>query len=486
MARGYEFPGRPEIDGEALRRFAHRAVDWAADYLESFENEPILQPRTPQEIAKTFDEPLPEDGLSLEEVFVSFEKKVVSQATHLQHPGNFAYIPNSTTLVGVVADALASALNQNVSLWRGGPSGAAVERQVVGWIKDMIEYPRDGDGVLASGGSTANLMGLALARERAGVGKDLVFYMSTEVHSSLHRGLRFLGLGREAIHTIKTDGEYRLKAESLAEAVAWDREEGRRPAAVIATAGTICSGAVDPLETIADLCEEERLWLHVDGAYGALAAVAPSAAWMRAGMARADSISLDPHKWLFVPIDTSCLLVRDRDHLRRFFTLVPEYLKVSKGEGTDELPHPMEHTIELTRRMRSLRLWMTLKVYGIRAIRDKIEEHLQLARELASWVEASPDFELMAPVTTSVVCFRRIPAAPSRPTPSTTLNQLNQTIMDRVNARGGVFTSHCRLRGEFCLRACITHLRTTRQDVERLWRVVGEVSRQTERELGLA
>ena len=483
MARNSEFPSRPDLDTGTLRTFAHEAVDWIVDYLESPPDAPIFQPESPSEVARAFEEPVPDVGGSPEEVFRTFREKVVALGTHLQHPGNFAYVPNSATIVGIMSDALTSTLNQNVSLWRGGASGAAVERQVVSWIKEMVGYPAVGDGVLTSGGSVANLMGLALARERAGVGKDLVFYASSEVHSSVHRALRFLGLGKDAIHPIKTDREYRLKPEALAEAVAWDREEGRQPAAVIATAGTIRSGAVDPLETIADLCEEEGVWLHVDGAYGALSAIAPSGAWLRRGLARADSLSLDPHKWLFVPIDTSCLLVRDGDHMRQFFSFVPEYLKGSEVESRGALPNPMEHTIELSRRMRALRIWMTLKVYGLHAIQERIEEHLQLAKELATWVEAARRYELLAPVMTSVVCFRRLPA---RSATGAALDELNEEIMARLNARDGLAMSHCRLGSSFSLRVCITHLRTKKEHVEHLWQVVNEVSEEVEKEMGFA
>ena len=483
MARDSEFPSRPELDSETLRTFAHEAVDWIVDYLDNPPDTPIFQPESPADVARAFEEPVPDVGEPPEEVFRAFQDKVVGLGTHMQHPGNFAYVPNSATVVGVMSDALISALNQNVSLWRGGSSGAAVERQVVNWIKDMIGYPGAGDGVLTSGGSLANLMGLALARDKTGVGKDVVFYASPEVHSSVYRALRFLGLGDQAIHPIKTDREHRLKPEALAEAVAWDREEGREPAAVIATAGTIGSGAVDPLETIADVCEEEGVWLHVDGAYGALSAIAPSGAWMRRGLARADSVSLDPHKWLFVPIDTSCLLVRDGDHMRKFFTLVPEYLKVPEAERRGHLPNPMEHTIELSRRMRALKIWMTLKVYGLHAIQERIEEHLQLSQELASWVESASRYELLAPVMTSVVCFRRVPA---RSATGAVLDDLNEEIMVRVNARNGLAMSHYRLGGSFSLRVCITHLRTKKEHVKHLWEVVNEVSEEVEKEKGLA
>ena len=263
---------------------------------------------------------------------------------------------------------------------------------------------------------------------------------------------------------------------ALKEAMTSDRSRGRRPAAVVATAGTIGSGAVDPLEELADVCREEQIWLHVDGAYGALTAAAPSGAWMRAGLARADSVSLDPHKWLFVPIDTSCLLVRDPDAMRRFFTVVPEYLKVSAAESED-VHQPMEHTIELSRRFRALRLWMVLKAYGARAVRERIEEHLALARELASWIEAEPRFFLTAPVATSTVTFRFEPPGVEN---EEALDRLNERFLERLQREDGLFLSRNRLRGRFTLRACITHLRTREQHVRHFW----EACRRVAAELG--
>ncbi len=403
-----ELAGRADSSPESLREFAHDAVDWMVDYLTGFGNEPVQPAEPARRIFDRFEEALPEDGLSPAQVLHEFRNNVVPFATHLQHPGNLGYIPNSSGIVGIVADLLASTLNQNVSLVRGGASAAAIEAEVVRWLQSLLGFPEDGGGVLTSGGSLANLMGLALARERTGGGEGLRFYSSEETHSSIERALRFLGLPPEAKRTIEVDEDCRMRPDALRDAVRSDRASGLRPAAVIATAGTIASGAVDPLEQIADVSRQERLWMHVDGAYGALTAAAPSGSWMRAGLARADSLSLDPHKWLFVPIDTSCLLVRDPDFMRRFFTVVPEYLKVSASEQED-VHQPMQHTIELSRRFRALRLWVALKTYGARAFRRKIEDHLALARQLASWVEAAPEFELAAPVETSTVVFRNRP-----------------------------------------------------------------------------
>jgi aromatic-L-amino-acid decarboxylase len=286
---------------------------------------------------------------------------------------------------------------------------------------------------------------------------------------------------------VPTDDDYRIEVDALERSIIEDHEKGRNPCAVIASAGTIGSGAVDPLEEISDVCWKKRLWLHVDGAYGALAASAPRGAWMRPGLARVDSVSLDPHKWLFVPIDASCLLVQDGEHMRRFFTLVPEYLKVSRAE-TESVHHPMEHTVELSRRFRALKIWMVLKVHGADAVRGLIDHHLELATELGDWVRDTPGFELLAPIMTSVVCLRRTPRSTAKVPEAEReerLDALNTELLERINRAGGLFLSHCRLGGRFALRVCITHLRSRREDVERLKRALVEVASAVEAEMGL-
>jgi aromatic-L-amino-acid decarboxylase len=344
---------------------------------------------------------------------------------------------------------------------------------VVRWIRSFLGLAGSGGGVLTSGGSLANLMGLALARERAGRREGLVFYVSEEVHSSIERGLRFLGIPSELLRRLPADDAFHLSPAILRDAIERDRNRGLVPAAVVATAGTIGSGAVDPLAELSEVCREGNLWLHVDGAYGALAAAAPSGSFLRAGLDSADSLSLDPHKWLFVPIDTSCLLVKDEVSMRRFFTLVPEYLKVSAAD--QEVPQPMESTVELSRRFRALRLWMSFKVYGADAIRARIEEHLELARKLASWIEADPRFELSAAVETSTVAFRHVPA---KGLPPEELDRVNEAMFDRITREPGLFLSRNRLRGRFTLRACITGLRTTEKDVQRLWDACGKATEE--------
>jgi aromatic-L-amino-acid decarboxylase len=457
-----EIPGREDLSTEELRRFAYEAVDWMVSYLTSFGGKPIQPREPPARVFSLLREPLPEIGSAPDAVLREFIARIVPFATDLQHPGNFGYIPNSTGIVGIVADLLAATLNQNVSLVRGGASAAAVEAEVVRWLQSLLGFPEEGGGVLTSGGSLANLMGLALAREKAGNGPDLVFYVSEETHSSIDRGLRFLGVSAEALRRLPTDEAFHLSPSVL-------RRRSTRIAIEALAGGGGGDGGHDrkrrrrPLESWPKCAARKGsgstwtgLWCSLGGGAGG--------AVLRAGLASADSLSLDPHKWLFVPIDTSCLLVRDVASMRRFFTVIPEYLKVSSSE--QEVPQPMESTIELSRRFRALRLWMVLKVYGAEAIRGRIEEHLALTRKLASWIEADPAFELSAPVETSTVTFRYVPARGLAPEE---LDRLNEAMLDRLNREPGLFLSRNRLRGRFTLRACITNLRTTEEDVRRLW-----------------
>lgn len=456
-----------DLSSEALRRFAHDAVDWMFDYLGDVPGDPILPTATPRAIFDRFREPMPETGAPPVEVLEAFRSEILPWTTSLQHAGNLGYIPNSASVVGIVADLLASTINQNVSIVRGGPSAAAVEKQVIDWIRSLLGIAEPGGGgILTSGASLGNLMGLALARHEAGDGDALVFYASEETHSSIERARRFLGLADDALVRVPTDDVFRLRPDALEERIVRDREAGKTPAAVIATAGTIGSGAVDDLEAIGALCKRQGLWLHVDGAYGALAAAAPTCAWMRRGLACADSLSLDPHKWLFVPVDASCLLVRDVGAMRRFFDVQAEYLKVLTQESEGDVHQPMSHTVELSRRFRALKLWFVFKTYGAAAIRGTIEEHLRLARSFASWVEQEPSFELSAPVVTSTACFRFHPPGLDD---EVELDRINEAVMHAVNRRPGVFISRNRLRGRFTLRACVTGLKTTEDDLRRLW-----------------
>jgi len=352
---------------------------------------------------------------------------------------------------------------------------------------ELIGYPiEDSMGLLVSGGSVATLIGLAAARHWAaardgwsvrGEGLQrgrppLVIYMSDQGHSSIQKAVELLGLGAEAVHSVPVDGQFRMDVPALRAGIAADRAAGRRPFCVAASAGTTGTGAIDPLADLADVCATERLWLHVDGAYGAIAAAVPSYRARYSGLERADSVALDPHKWLYVPVECGAVLVRDAQLLREAFSLVPPYLRTEPDRGFGGLPWFSEYGVQQTRDFRALKLWMTLQHLGRDGARGLVERHIALAQHLAGLVDAAPDLERLAPVELSVVCFRHAPAHLRGDDDG--LNALNKRVMEEVQASGAAFLTQTTLRGRFALRACILHYDTTEADVAALVDVVRE------------
>jgi glutamate/tyrosine decarboxylase-like PLP-dependent enzyme len=388
--------------------------------------------------------------------------------------------------VGVVADLVASALNQNVTSWRSAPGATTVERLVIEWFKEMVGYPAEAGGLLVGGGSAANLAALAAARARlgaavheiglAGSGARPVVYASDMVHLSVPKAAALLGLGRRAVRAIPSRDDFTMDVAALAAAIDEDRSAGRQPLMVVASAGDVNTGAVDPLDEVADVCRERGLWFHVDGAYGGFATLAPSLAPGLAGIERADSVSLDPHKWLFAPIDAGCLLVRDPRSLAAAFAGGAGYVDVVGGPGGSEFAF-WDYGPELTRRFRALKIWMILKRHGSAAVGRAIEENVRLAGLLAERVRRSADFELLAPARLSIVCFRHVPPplraalgspdAAGRARALERVDALNRRILVEVQ-RGGhaVYVSNATLRGAFALRACLANYRTTEADLD--------------------
>jgi aromatic-L-amino-acid decarboxylase len=351
-------------------------------------------------------------------------------------------------------------LNQNVTAWRSAPAAASVERSVVRWLADAVGCG-DFSGSLTSGGSLANLMGLAMAREARAPANETgaqscVLYASDEVHMSIPKSVATLGIGRDNLRLVRTDDDFRIDLDALEEAITADRRAGRKPIALVASAGTITTGAVDPLTQLAEIARANELWLHVDGAYGALAALAAPAKFE--GLWMADSISMDAHKWLFQPLDCSLLLYRDPEVARSTFSYTGDYAKTLSDDPIEGFAF-FEESLELSRRFRALKLWLSLRYHGLGAFRSAIGENLRQARLLATLVEEEPSLELLAPVELSAVCFRWSEG------PANSLNQRNAEILSRVTERGHVWISNANIRGVFGLRACIVNHRTTDDDV---------------------
>jgi len=452
-----------EISPDEFRRLADKVTQFTADYLRELDSRPIAPSTTGKEVERLFRTPLSEKGMGAEALAGLQD---VIEHSRAQNSRFFGYVLGSGEPVAAVADLLASVLNQNVTAWRSGPAAVTIERTVVGWLAEAIGCA-EFRGTLTGGGSAASLMALAMARESRmpsneagirGISQGVV-YASEEVHMSIPKSIALLGLGRKNLHLIATDGSFRLNPAELEQAILHDKAEGNIPIAVVASAGTVNTGAIDPLPEIAAVAQRHGLWMHIDGAYGALAAIAAPDKFT--GMNLADSLALDPHKWLYQPLDCGCLLYRDVNVARIAFAHTGEYAKALTNDPVEGFAF-FEESVELSRRFRALRLWLSLRYHGLEAFRTAIQKDLDLAQRLAAGIAEQRDLELLAPVQLSAVCFRYIGNQSSEDA----LNSRNAAILRRVIQRGRVYLSNATLRGKFCLRACIVNHRTTADDVD--------------------
>ena len=469
------------MDAKDFRTHGHALVDWIAEYLEHSEKYPVLSRVKPGAIAAALPDHAPEQGEPFEAIMKDFERVLVPGLTHWNHPGFFAYFAITGSAPGVLADFLSAALNQQAMLWRTSPAATELEAVTLGWLRRLIGLPDAFEGVIYDTASIATMHAIVAAREAAIAGvraKGLAgrsdvprvrVYGSDQTHSSIDKAVIAIGLGHESLRKIPTDDRFSMRIDALADAVRQDRADGVLPIAVVPTVGTTSTTSIDPVPAIADLCAREHLWMHVDAAYGGVAAMLPSHAHVLAGVDRADSLVVNPHKWLFTPFDLSAFYCRRMDVVRAAFALTPEYLKTSEPA---EVKNLMDTGIQLGRRFRSLKLWFILRSYGAEAIRAHVARHIQLAQTLASWVDAHPDFERLAPVPFSVVCFRWKPSGRSLTEPE--LDAANEKLIDLVNASGDTFMAHTRLRGKLSLRIAIGHIRTEERHVRRAWDLIVE------------
>ncbi len=472
------------MDTADFRRHGHELVDWIADYVEHVERYPVLSRVKPGDIRAALPAHAPEAGESFEAIMADFERVLVPGLTHWNHPGFFAYFAITASAPGILAEFLAAALNQQAMLWRTSPASTELETVSLDWLRQLIGLPAAFEGVIYDTASISTMHALLAARE-AGVSDvrrrglagrpelpALRVYCSEQTHSSIDKGVIAIGLGHESLRKIAVDDEYRMRPDALRAAIAEDRAAGHLPLAVVATVGTTSTTSIDPVGEVAEICEREGLWLHVDAAYAGVAAMLPSHAYILNGAERADSLVVNPHKWLFAPVDISVLYCRRMDVLRAAFALTPEHILRTPEAGA--VRNLMDTGIQLGRRFRSLKLWMILRSFGARTIRDALNGHIQLAQQLAAWVDAHPDFERLAPVPFSVVCFRWKPAG--RPMSPENLDAANERLIDMINQNGDVFLSHTKLREGFALRLAIGHLQTTERHVRRAWDLLVESS----------
>jgi aromatic-L-amino-acid/L-tryptophan decarboxylase len=451
---------RLELSPQQYRKLAHRAADLTADFLQHLPGMRTFPETSGHDSNAAFDRPLAAQGLG-EAAFDDLAK--VLEMSRPPSPRFFGYVLGSGEPVAAVGDLVASVMNQNVTSWRSGPSCATIERTVVRWLGEFIGC-RGFAGSLAGGGSSANLMGLAMAREAKAPANDHgaqpgTIYASTEVHMSIPKAAALLGLGYDSVRYIGVDEMFRMRVDELEAAIREDRAVGKRGIAIVGSAGTTNTGSIDPLNRLAEIARQNDLWFHVDGAYGAFAASAAPDKFR--GLAQADSLSLDAHKWLYQPLDCGCLLYRDPAAAQHTFSHSGEYTKVLSTDPIEGFAF-FEESMELSRRFRALKIWLSLRYHGADAFRDSIAEDLRLALHLASRIDEREELELLAPVELSAVCFRFKGAGKS----DAELDALNAEIVKRSQRAGNVFFSNAVIHGKFALRACITNHRSTEKDVE--------------------
>ena len=469
-----------DMDPETLRLYGHQVVDWIADYLGHVGEYPVLARTAPGDIRHAFPEKPPLEPESMEAILADFERIILPGITHWNSPGFLAYFGITGSGPGILGEMLAGALNVNAMLWRTSPAATELEQVTLDWLRQMLGLPHPLFGVINDTASSGVLYALAAAREalpyhiREGgmAGRTdvprLRYYASQEAHSSVEKAGIVLGIGQEGLRKIGVDGEFRMNSEQLEGAIQEDIQNGWQPFAVVATVGTTSTTSVDPVQNIAEICKRYNLWLHIDGAYGGSAAVDPAMRWIIEGWERADSIIVNPHKWLFTPIDCSVFYSSKPEIVKAAFSLVPEYLRNAES-SVENVPNLMDYGTSLGRRFRSLKLWMIMRYFGQEGLAARIREHIRLAQLFAQWVDEDSAFERLVPAPFSTVCFRAHPTGIDN---EARLEALNEGIMNAINTQGRFFLSHTKLNGKYTIRVSIGNLRTQQSDIQDLWSIL--------------
>jgi glutamate/tyrosine decarboxylase-like PLP-dependent enzyme len=491
-----------DISASDLRELSSQVSQLVTEYFSEVSSLPVFPETWGGKTIEKIGTSPPIEGDSLDQLLNDC-RIIFENSRHNGHPRFFGYVASPATPPGAYADLLASALNANVTSWRSGPAATEIERTVVDWLASLIGYSDENQpahGLLTSGGSMANLTALLIAHRAKSntdvgltglwnIAAPMTAYASDQIHMSIPKAADILGFGRAQVRLVSSDDRFRMNVESLRHTIKNDLENGLKPFCVVASGGTVNTGAVDPLADIADVANEFDLWFHIDGAYGALAALDETKRPLFRGIERADSISLDPHKWLYVPIDAGCVLFREEARARAAFSFDgADYIKVHE-QNADEAFAFWNYGPELSRRFRALKIWLTLRYYGVRRIARSISEDNELAAYLGKQVEAASDFELLAAPELSICCFRYVPAPlqnvlRERDGPHAAidaeLDELNTNIMYAVQRGGRAYLSSATIRGKFALRACITNFRTTRPDIDETLEIIREAARELE------
>jgi aromatic-L-amino-acid decarboxylase len=464
-----------DMPAEDFRRYGREMVDWIADYFERIEEFPVLSQIEPGWLKENLPTTPPETGEDFSAVLSDVDRLILPAVTHWNHPNFHGLFSTSTSSVGIFGEMLAAAFDMKAMLWRTSPASTELEDVTLDWLRQMMGLPDVFEGIIYDTASVSTMQAIAAARERANVGvrdrgmsgrDDLPLmrvYTSEHVHSSIDKSVITLGLGTRSLRKIECNERFEMIAENLSEAIEEDVSAEYLPICVIPTIGTTSSTSIDPVAAIADICERHKIWMHVDAAYAGPTAIIPEMRPLFNGWERADSIVMNPHKWLFTPFDLSILYCRDLGMMKQAFSLVPEYLKTSE-QAT--VKNGMDYGIQLGRRFRSLKLWFVIRYFGREGIIARLSEHIRLARLFASWVEESENWEMLAPLPFALVCFRACPAGVAD------LDAFNEKLMNAVNATGEAYLSHTKLNGKFTLRLSVGSIRVEERHIVKVWELL--------------
>jgi aromatic-L-amino-acid decarboxylase len=468
---------------EEFRHWGHQVVDWIARYLSEVERYPVQSQVEPGAVRARLPAGPPTQGEPFDRLLRDVEEILIPGLTHWQSPNFFAYFPCNNSGPSILGELLSAGLGVQGMLWATSPACTELETHVLDWMADLLDLPTrfrssgPGGGVIQDTASSAALCALLAAREQAGggaasqdgVAPNLTAYASTQAHSSIEKAVMIAGLGARNLRRIEVDVAHAMRPEKLAEAIAADRAQGKVPCWVCATVGTTSSLAIDPLRAIGEICRRERVWLHVDAAMSGIAAVCPEYRWIHDGLELADSYCTNAHKWMFVNFDCDCFFVADRGALIRPLQVVPEYLKNQATDSRQVIDY-RDWQVPLGRRFRALKLWFVIRSFGVEGLRQRIRQHLELARQLAGWVGAHPRFELAAPATLNLVCFRHRGG-----------EAITQQVLDRANRSGEMALSHTRLDGKLTLRLCVGQTGTEERHVRHAWDLLCQIAEEVER-----
>ncbi|HKR61132.1 MAG TPA: pyridoxal-dependent decarboxylase [Pyrinomonadaceae bacterium] len=473
-----------DMNATEFRRFGHELIDWISDYFKRIEEFPVLSQIEPGDLKAQLPSVPPKQGESMANIIADVDRLIVPALTHWSHPSFFAYFATSTSAPGMFGELLSAAFDNKAMLWRTSPASTELEEVTLDWLRQMMGLDAGYSGIIYDTASVSSMHAIAAAREGVELrireegmsGRAdlplLRVYVSEQAHSSIEKGVIALGLGQRGLRKIPTDAEFRMDVAELKRAIEEDKAKGYVPFCIVATVGTTSTSSIDPVADIIPIGEAHAMWLHVDAAYAGSAAVVPELRHILAGCERADSVAVNPHKWLFTPFDLSVLYCRHMDLLRRAFALVPEYLKTPEQE---KVRSGSDYGIQLGRRFRALKLWMIIRYFGHEGLAARIREHCRLAKLFASWVEETDEWEILAPVPLGLVCFRACPRVDGdEATRNKKLDVLNEAIMHGVNATGKALLSHTRLNDKLTLRLSIGNIRTTEKQVRQVWELLNE------------